>query len=131
MEHDRPVREVLRDWLYSMVESADLPGCLVINTATELGTDDPETARRVDAAFNSTTAAIASLLRRGITTGELPADLDADATADLLFTILTGLGAPPRRPRPAGPARGGRPGAARARLNAVSRPPLAPVLHTA
>jgi TetR/AcrR family transcriptional repressor of nem operon len=91
LEHDGPVREVLRDWLYSMVESADLPGCLVINTATELGTDDPEAARRVDAAFNSTMAAIASLLRRGITAGELTADLDADATADLLFTILTGL----------------------------------------
>jgi len=91
LEPDRPVREVLRDWIYSTVESVDLPGCLVINTATELGTDDPETARRVDAAFNSTTAAIASLLRRGITAGELPADLDADATADLLFTILTGL----------------------------------------
>jgi TetR/AcrR family transcriptional repressor of nem operon len=74
-----------------MVEPADLPGCFVIHTATELGTDDPETARRVDAAFEGTIAAIAALLRRGIAAGELPADLDVDATADLLFTALAGL----------------------------------------
>jgi TetR/AcrR family transcriptional repressor of nem operon len=91
LDGDRPVRAVLRDWLHSMVESTDLPGCFVINTAVELGTGDRETAQRVDAAFEGTTAAIAALLRRGITTGELPADLDADATADLLFTTLTGL----------------------------------------
>src|SRR5262249_4455175 len=90
-DYDRPVRVALRDWLYSMVEPADLPGCLVVNTATELGTDDPETARRVGAAFNGWSPASASPLRRGLAAGELPADLDADATADLLFTILTGL----------------------------------------
>jgi TetR/AcrR family transcriptional repressor of nem operon len=88
---DRPVREALRDWLYSMVEPTDLPGCFVVHTAAELGTADPETHRRVEEAFVGTTAAISALLRRGITTGELPSDLDADATADLLFTTLTGL----------------------------------------
>jgi TetR/AcrR family transcriptional repressor of nem operon len=36
-------------------------------------------------------AAIADLLRRGVADGELPADLDPDATADLLFTTATGL----------------------------------------
>ncbi|MDX3094633.1 TetR/AcrR family transcriptional regulator [Streptomyces sp. ME01-24h] len=88
---DRPVRETLRDWLYSMVEPTDLPGCFIIHTAAELGTSDPETHRRVQEAFEGTAAAIAALLRRGITTGELSRDLDADATADLLFTTLTGL----------------------------------------
>ncbi|WP_030185556.1 TetR/AcrR family transcriptional regulator [Streptomyces sp. NRRL S-813] len=91
LEADRPVREALRDWLYSMVEPTDLPGCFVIHTATELGTSDPETRRRVDEAFEGTTAAIAALLRRGVAAGELPVDLDADVTADLLFTTLTGL----------------------------------------
>ncbi|MDQ0382943.1 TetR/AcrR family transcriptional regulator [Amycolatopsis thermophila] len=91
LDDDGPVRAVLRDWLHSMVEPSDVPGCFVINTATELGTEDPEAARRVDAAFEGTTAAIAKLLRRGITSGELPADLDADGTADLLFTTLAGL----------------------------------------
>lgn len=107
LEGDRPVRAVLRDWLYSMVESTDLPGCFVVNTAVELGTGDPETAQRVYAAFESTTAAVAALLRRGTKAGELPADLDADATADLLYTTLIGLrvrhraGHDPRRLRAA------------------------------
>jgi TetR/AcrR family transcriptional repressor of nem operon len=91
LEGDRPVREVVRDWLYGMVDPADPPGCFVVNTATELGTGDPDAARRVRAAFDATTAAIAGLLRRGITDGELPADLDPDAAADLLFTTATGL----------------------------------------
>ncbi|GHH84182.1 TetR family transcriptional regulator [Streptomyces sulfonofaciens] len=87
----RPVRAALRDWLTSMVAPSELPGCFVVHTAVELGTDDPETEGRVRAAFDGTKTAVAELLRRGIATGELPADLDADATADLLFTILTGL----------------------------------------
>jgi TetR/AcrR family transcriptional regulator, transcriptional repressor for nem operon len=92
LQGDRPVRDVLRDWLTSMVENGDDPaGCFVVNTATELGTDDPEAARRVRAAFDGTTAALADLLRRGIADGELPADLDAGAAADLLFTTVIGL----------------------------------------
>lgn len=93
LEGDRPVRELLREWLGSMV-SADAdgpPGCFVINTATEIGTDDPDTTQRVHGTFAGTTEIIADLLRRGVTVGELPADLDADTTADLLFTILIGL----------------------------------------
>jgi TetR/AcrR family transcriptional regulator, transcriptional repressor for nem operon len=88
---DRPVRDVLRDWLRGMADPSDPPGCLVVNTATELGTDDPDAAGRVRAAFDGTTGALANLLRRGIATGELPADLDAAAAADLLFTTATGL----------------------------------------
>ncbi|QRP50670.1 TetR/AcrR family transcriptional regulator [Amycolatopsis sp. FDAARGOS 1241] len=86
-----PVREVLRDWFYSMVDAAAMPGCFVINSAVEMGTDDPDTTRRVNAAFNDTTGAIAKVLRRGVEAGELAADLDTDATADLLYTTLIGL----------------------------------------
>lgn len=93
LDGDGPVRERLRDWMRSMVAAdGDGPaGCFVVNAATELGTDDPETARRVHAAFDGTSAVIADLLRRGIADGELPADLDADAAADLLFTTIAGL----------------------------------------
>jgi TetR/AcrR family transcriptional repressor of nem operon len=92
LEDDRqPAREVLRDWFRQVIAPADVNGCFVVNTAIELGTADPEAARRVDASFEGTTAAIAAVLRRGITAGDLRADLDADATADLLYTTLTGL----------------------------------------
>ena len=105
LDGGRPIREVLREWLLGMVDSAGPPGCFVVNTATELGTDDPAAARRVQEAFDGTAAAIADLLRRGIAEGELPADLDADDAADLLFTTGTGLrvrhraGADPQRLR--------------------------------
>lgn len=90
---DGPVRELLRDWLESLISpSADEPpGCLVINVATELGTDDPEATRRVHAAFDANTETVAALLSRGVASGELPADLDVGATADILFTLLIGL----------------------------------------
>lgn len=64
-ESDRTVRTVLRDWLGTMVTGDDgPPGCFVINTATELGTDDPEAARRVQAAFDGTAAALVGCRRR-------------------------------------------------------------------
>jgi TetR/AcrR family transcriptional repressor of nem operon len=92
-----PVRERLRDWLLSMLDGApDAPdtgsfGCLVVNTASELGTSDPEAGRRVRTAFDNTTAALADVLHRAIEAGELPSHTDPDAAADLLFTTLTGL----------------------------------------
>lgn len=88
---DRPVREVLRDWLHAAADPAGPPGCFVVNTAVELGTDDRHAAERVRAAFDGTTAALAGLLRRGVADGELPADLDPDGAADLLFTTAAGL----------------------------------------
>lgn len=90
---DGPVRELLRAWLEAMVApDADEPrGCLMINTATELGTDDPEATKRVHAAFESNTEIIATLLSRGVASGELRADLDVRPTADLVFTIIIGL----------------------------------------
>lgn len=91
LDGDRPVREVLRDWLQVAADPGAPPGCFVVNTATELGADDRQVACRVRAAFDGTIAAIADLLRRGVAEGELPADLDADAAADLLFTTATGV----------------------------------------
>jgi TetR/AcrR family transcriptional regulator, transcriptional repressor for nem operon len=89
----RPVRELLRDWLTSLVsaEGGGSMGCFVINTATELGTDDPDTTRRVHSVFDGAIENIARLLRRGMADGELRADLDVEAAADLLYTTLIGL----------------------------------------
>lgn len=93
LEGDHPAGQLLRDWLGSLVvaDEDQPPGCFIVNAATELGTDDPDTSRRVDAAFGGTTGAIAALLRRGVAEGDFPTDLDVEAAADLLFTTLTGL----------------------------------------
>ncbi|PZG22096.1 TetR/AcrR family transcriptional regulator [Nonomuraea aridisoli] len=86
-----PVREVLRDWLIWMVGDEAGRGCLVVNTATELGAGDPEIRRETEAAFEVTREALASVLRRGCRDGDLPADLDLDGAVELLFTTVLGL----------------------------------------
>ncbi|UBU16006.1 TetR/AcrR family transcriptional regulator [Nonomuraea gerenzanensis] len=91
LERPGPVRDVLREWLTCMVGDETGRGCLVVNTATELGATDAEVRRRTEAAFDVTRKALESLLRRGCRTGELPSALDLDAAVDLLFTTVLGL----------------------------------------
>ncbi|TDC27320.1 TetR/AcrR family transcriptional regulator [Streptomyces sp. 8K308] len=92
---DRPARQALRDWLLWLVTcpTGDEParGCLVVNTATELGTTDALVHQRTEAAFEVTREALRSLLTEGRAQGELPADLDLDAAVELLFTTVLGL----------------------------------------
>ncbi|MEN3535912.1 TetR/AcrR family transcriptional regulator [Microbispora sp. ZYX-F-249] len=92
---DRPVRQVLRDWMLWLVScpSGGEPGrgCFVVNTATELGTTDVQIRRRTEAAFEVTRQALRSLLHDGRRTGELPEDLDVDGAVELLFTLVLGL----------------------------------------
>ncbi|MBO1413625.1 TetR/AcrR family transcriptional regulator [Streptomyces sp. FH025] len=92
---DRPVREVLREWMLWLVtcpaDGQGGRGCFVVNTATELGTTDDQVRQRTDAAFETTRQALRSLLAEGRDHGELPTDLDIDATAELLFTTVLGL----------------------------------------
>ncbi|MFE6307647.1 TetR/AcrR family transcriptional regulator [Nocardiopsis sp. NPDC057823] len=91
----RPVRDVLRDWMLWLVTcpAGGEPGrgCLVVNTATELGTADDQVSRRTEAAFDVTRRALRSLLLEGRASGELPAGLDIEAAVELLFTTVLGL----------------------------------------
>ncbi|MEU9985159.1 TetR/AcrR family transcriptional regulator [Streptomyces sp. NPDC050856] len=92
---DRPVREVLREWMLWLVtcpaDGKPGRGCFVVNTATELGTTDEKVQQRTEAAFEVTRQALRSALAEGRDRGELSEDLDADAAAELLFTTVLGL----------------------------------------
>ncbi|MCI0385051.1 TetR family transcriptional regulator C-terminal domain-containing protein [Streptomyces sp. CNQ085] len=92
---DRPVREVLREWMLWLVtcpaDGDPGRGCLVVNTATEIGTADQQVHQRTEAAFKVTQQALRSLLTEGRDHGQLPADLDIDAAVELLFTTVLGL----------------------------------------
>ncbi|RJL27133.1 TetR/AcrR family transcriptional regulator [Bailinhaonella thermotolerans] len=86
-----PSLRVLREWLLWMVGHEPGRGCLVVNTATELGAADPGVQERTEAAFEVTRRTLASLLRRGVADGDLPAALDVDGAVELLFTAVLGL----------------------------------------
>ncbi|GAA3651378.1 TetR/AcrR family transcriptional regulator [Nonomuraea antimicrobica] len=86
-----PSLDILREWLIWMVGHDSGLGCFVVNTATELGTSDPEVRQQTEAAFDVTRKTLASLLRRGVRDGDLPAALDVDAAVELLFTTVLGL----------------------------------------
>ncbi|MFE6410202.1 TetR/AcrR family transcriptional regulator [Streptomyces sp. NPDC057837] len=92
---DRPVREVLREWMLWLVtcpaagESGR--GCFVINTATELGAADAQVQERTEAAFAVTRQALHAVLAEGRERGELSTDFDIDGAVESLFTTVLGL----------------------------------------
>ncbi|MFF8958731.1 TetR/AcrR family transcriptional regulator [Streptomyces sp. NPDC014894] len=91
---DRPVREVLREWMLWLVTCPPGKagrGCFVVNTATELGTTDDKVRQRTEAAFEVTRQALRSALAEGRDRGELFDDLDIDDAVELLFTTVLGL----------------------------------------
>ncbi|WP_329520285.1 TetR/AcrR family transcriptional regulator [Spirillospora sp. NBC_01491] len=92
---EAPVRTVLRDLLYSVVEDivADpgRRGCLMTNTAVERLPRDPTAGAIVGAAFDRAAESVTAALRRGRAAGELPPDTDLTALADLFTTVIQGL----------------------------------------
>lgn len=89
----------LEDLLIARLEAAlgntepsagDRPGCLVVNTATELAAHDEQASEQVGAALNGVRDSIAALLLAAAEAGEIDAALDTEAAADHLSTLLQG-----------------------------------------
>ncbi len=66
-------------------------GCLVVGSAVELATFDPEIATRVTAALHRLRGLLADLVHLGRSDGSIPAAVDADASADILLCVLQGF----------------------------------------
>ncbi|NEB77139.1 TetR/AcrR family transcriptional regulator [Streptomyces sp. SID14478] len=66
-------------------------GCLVTNTATELGPHDSQAARRVERSWERMETMLHSTLVRARAQGELPADRDPRALARLLLVLMQGI----------------------------------------
>ena len=65
--------------------------CLSAKTALELGTTDPEAARRVNAGLDIVEAALATCVRAAQRNGDLDPKADPDELAWLLLTIVRGI----------------------------------------
>ncbi|MFD0684892.1 TetR/AcrR family transcriptional regulator [Actinomadura fibrosa] len=66
-------------------------GCMVVNTAVELGPRDAEAARLVEASWSFLEAALTSALTRARAQRELPADRDPRMLARFLLVLFQGM----------------------------------------
>lgn len=77
---------------YMIEASEDRPcGCLLVNAATELASQDKEVEEKAEEAFLQAEHFLAELIRKGQETGEFPLDLDADALAEVLHNNMLGI----------------------------------------
>lgn len=88
-------RDAIRQTLIGYVErsrtAAGSAGCLITNSAVELGTQDPELAVRVKESFRKRADLFESAVRRGQAAGEFDPKLDAHSVADFLELTVQGL----------------------------------------
>ncbi|MEV5610161.1 TetR/AcrR family transcriptional regulator [Streptomyces sp. NPDC052225] len=66
-------------------------GCLVTNTAAELGPHDTQAARRVQRSWDHMETLLHATLTRAQARGELPGDRDPRALARLLLVLMQGI----------------------------------------
>ncbi|WP_428391373.1 TetR/AcrR family transcriptional regulator [Lichenicoccus sp.] len=66
-------------------------GCLVVGSAAELSTYDPEMAGKVTAALQNVETRMRDLIQIGQADGSIAAHVDADAVATTLLCVLQGL----------------------------------------
>ncbi|MGF6861175.1 TetR/AcrR family transcriptional repressor of nem operon [Rhodobacteraceae bacterium MBR-64] len=71
--------------------AATPPGCLLVNTATELGPHDPEIAAFVTQSLAQVEAFFADRLRAGQAGGTIPVTVPVAATATALIGLFLGL----------------------------------------
>lgn len=95
IDSDLPIRDRIRRMLLDAVES-DLKdpercGCLVVNSATELGSRDHEARRLLGHSFEATAAVLYGAFIAAQHAGEIAADRDVQALAGLVQSAMIGL----------------------------------------
>lgn len=67
------------------------PGCLIVNTAIEMTSHEPEIAARINKSFLKTEALILELLVQGQMSGEISDQLEVEKVASSIHNSLIGL----------------------------------------
>jgi TetR/AcrR family transcriptional regulator, transcriptional repressor for nem operon len=87
------VREFFQVTIRNLTGESPRSGCLIANTITERGSDDPASLLRCNRSREQLERAFRRALTQARDRGELPASLDVDATATLLVIQNYGLNA--------------------------------------
>lgn len=95
IDSELPIRERVRRMLLDAVDS-DLSdpercGCLVVNSATELGSRDDKARRVLGQSFDATAAVLHGAFLAAQQAGEIEADRDVRALAGLVQSAMIGL----------------------------------------
>ena len=94
-DSELPIRDRVRRMLLEVIDS-DLSdpercGCLVVNSATELGARDHEARKVLGHSFEATAAVLYGAFLAAQRAGEITADRDAQALAGLVQSAMIGL----------------------------------------
>jgi TetR/AcrR family transcriptional regulator, transcriptional repressor for nem operon len=95
IDSELPIRDRIRRMLLEVIDSdlsdPDRCGCLVVNSATELGGRDHEAKRVLGQSFEATAAVLHGAFLAAQQAGEIAADRDAQALAGLVQSAMIGL----------------------------------------
>lgn len=88
-------RERFRDWMRFTVDTEFEPpvrrGCLLVNTALELASQDSEASKSVNDGYELMIDAFSERLDRGKRDGDVRTDLDSRAYSEFLMNTIGGL----------------------------------------
>ncbi len=87
----RAIRDAFEAVIASVLKDGARDGCLLVNTALELSPHDPEIAGIVRDGLAEMEGFFRRMVKRGQAAGEIPAGLDAVATARALLGLFIGL----------------------------------------
>lgn len=85
------VRAVLELYVEYSSGAAGRRGCLVVGSAVDLASSDPEMARRVNLIFKAHEKCLVHCVRQGQEDGSIRADVDAESVGRLLTCVLQGM----------------------------------------
>jgi TetR/AcrR family transcriptional regulator, transcriptional repressor for nem operon len=85
------VRAVLAAYAESSHSSAGRRGCLVVGSAIDLASSDPEMAKRVAEVLKAYEKRLVDCIRQGQEDGSIGARVDAASTGRLLLCVLQGM----------------------------------------
>lgn len=85
------VRAVLELYVGYSYGVAGRRGCLVVGSAVDLASSDPEIARRVNLIFKVYEKRLVNCVQQGQEDGSIRADVDAESVGRLLVCVLQGM----------------------------------------